>query len=163
MSSPSLLLALAPAATAVASRTVNAAHTAGENFASVLNNLLGTNKADSNEVGASTSAENASAPQPTLPESIRKLADQLRKWLEAQGTSSDYSIDFHLAPDGTTQLEVDGEATAEVRQLLASDTSWMAKLRQLASSMQADSANSFQANDISSVTIEIDQADTRIY
>jgi len=164
MSSPSLLLALAPAASAIASRTVNAVHTAGESFASVLGNLVGANQADSTEASGSTSAaKNTSAPQPTLPESIRSLADQLRKWLQDQGATSDYSIDFHLSPDGTSQLDVDGKPPDEIKQLLASDTSWMAKLRQLASSMQADSANRYQAAEVPSVTIEIDATDTRIY
>lgn len=130
----------------------------------MLSNLLhAPENESSSDTAKASAASGPSATQQTLPERIRNLADQLRKWLQDQGAASDYSIDFHLAADGTSQVEVDGASPAKVKEMLATDPTWMAKLRQLASSMQADAANRYQAGEVNSVTIAIDPADTRIY
>lgn len=159
MSSPSLLLALAPAATVVASRTMSAAQSAGESFANVLSNLV--NSGTENKIDASGTA-GASKPKTTLAESLQKLGNDLRDWLRENGANGAYSVEFHLAADGASQVEVSGDESESVKQLLATDESWITKLRQLAASMQAESAQRNPRSDLSPVTIQIDPNETRL-
>ena len=160
MTSPSLLLALAPAATVVATRTMAAAQSAGESFASVFSDLL-----QSDPVGASKSSQLSEDNQgaTTLSESFQSLAEKFRGWLREQGASEDYSVQYHLAADGEASVEVSGADSEQVEQLLASDTSWLSKLRQLAASVQAESAHRNSGSDLSSVTMEIGPTDSTIY
>jgi len=154
MNSPAFLLALAPAATAVASRTLAAAKETGESFVSMLGNVL--------DAPASTTATAAES-KPTLAETVQSLAEKLRSWLSEQGAGEDFSIDYHLAPDGESQLNVTGDSANNVRQLLATDSSWMEKLRQLASTMQAKSAQLSRDYTSQSVTIEIDPQHANVF
>lgn len=154
MNSPALLLALAPTATAVASRTVAAAKSAGESFASMLGNMI---DAPAKSAAASPEAK------PTLGETVQSLAEQLRRWLSEQGAGSDYSIDYHLTADGQSRLDVHGDSADQVNQLLASDPGWAAKLQQLASTLQAQSAQLNRDYMASSVTIAIDQYGAKAY
>ena len=148
MNSPAFLLALAPAATAVASRTVSAAKSTGESFVSLLGKAF-----ESPATVAPATAES----KPSLAETVQSIADKLRTWLREHGAGDDYSIDFHLAPDGESQLNVAGDSANNVKQLLATDSSWLEKLRQLASAMQSKSAQLSRDYTSPSVTIEIDQ------
>ena len=153
MNSPAILLALAPAATAVASRTVAAAKSTGESFVSMLGNIL--------DAPALTATPAQS--KPTLAESVQSLAEHLRSWLSEHGAGDDYSIDYHCAADGESQLNVTGDSADKVKQLLASDSNWVDKLRQLASTMQAKSAQLSRDYAAPAVTISIDQHDAIAY
>ena len=155
MNSPAFLLALAPAASAVATRTVAAAKSTGESFVSILSNML-------DDPAAKVSAT-STALKPTLAEAMQSLAEQLRVWLTEHGAGDDYSINYYQAADGESQLDVQGASAGEVKQLLAADTDWMAKLQQLASSMQAKSAQLNRDFVPNSVTIEIDQHDAKAF
>jgi hypothetical protein len=153
MNPPAFLLALAPAATAVACRTVAAAKNTGESFVSILGDMV--------DGPASTTIQAES--KPTLAETMQSLADKLRIWLSEHGAGDDYSINYHFAADGESQLNVIGDSAAKVEQLLASDPSWMDKLRQIATSMQAKSAQLSREYTSPSVTIEIDQQHANVY
>jgi hypothetical protein len=72
-------------------------------------------------------------------------------------------MDYHLTADGESQLNVSGDSANNVKQLLASDPSWMDKLRQLAAAMQAKTAQFSQDYASSSVTIEIDRQNANAY
>ncbi len=155
MNSPAFLLALAPAATVVASRTVSAAKNTGESFVSMLGNLL-----DAPVANATTTPSES---KPTLAETVQSLAEQLRSWLSEQGAGDDYSIDYHLTADGESQLKINGDSADKVKQLLALNSGWMDKLQQLASTMQAKSAQLSRDYTASSVTIAIDKHDAKAY
>ncbi len=148
MNPPAFLLALAPAATAVASRTVAAAKNTGETFASVLGNMLDRPET-TNEVETDS--------KPTLAETVQSVAEKIRTWLSEQGAGDHYSIDFHLTADGESQLDVTGDSANSVKQLLASDSSWLDKLRQLASTIQTKSAQLSRDYSSQSVSIKIDR------
>lgn len=147
MNSPAFLLALAPAATAVASRTVAAAKETGASFASMLGNML-----DAPTSSTTTPTEN----KPTFAETVQSLAEELRNWLSEHGVGGGYSIDYHLSADGEPKLAIDGDSAGKVEQLLASDSSWLDKLQQLASALQIKSAQLSRDYLASSVTLEID-------
>ncbi len=145
MNASAMLLALAPAATAVASRTAAAAQNIGESFASMF-------------AGASDSANRdaVSAAGPTLREALESLANEFRGWLNEHGVRGDYAVDYHMASDGQSQVSVSGDGAQEVEQLLASNPSWMDRLRQLASSAQAEFARRTGSFTSSPLSIEID-------
>lgn len=147
MNPPAFLLALAPAATAVAKHTVAAAKDTGASFASMLGNMTNA-----------TAAPLVAEPdlKPTLAETLQSLADKLRNWLSENGVDGEFAIDYHVAADGDSQFNVTGSSADSVKQLLATDSSWLDKLRQLASTMQAKSAQLSRDYASSSVTIEID-------
>ncbi|MDX1927249.1 MAG: hypothetical protein SFV81_12075 [Pirellulaceae bacterium] len=155
MNSPAFLLALAPAASAVASRTVSAAKDTGESFVSMLGSVF--------EAPANIPAVTTAEAKPSLAETLQSFAEKLRTWLSERGAGDDFSIDYHLAPDGESQFNVTGGAADNVKQLLASDPSWLDKLKQLASTMQAKSAQLSRDYTSSSVTIEIDPQHANIY
>jgi hypothetical protein len=155
MNSPAFLLALAPAASAVASRTVSAAKSTGESFVSMLGSVF--------ESPANTPAATTAEAKPTLAETLQSFANKLRTWLSERGAGDDFSIDYHLAPDGESQFSVAGEAADNVKQLIASDPSWLEKFKQLASTMQAKSAQLSRDYTSPSVTIEIDPQHANIY
>jgi hypothetical protein len=147
MNSPAFLLALAPAASAVAGRAVSAAKSTSESFVSMLGNVF-ESPANTNAIAAES--------KPTLAETLQSLAQTLRNWLSEQGAGDDFAIDFHLAPDGESQLNLAGEDAHSVQELLAIDSSWLDKLRQLASTMQVKSAQLSRDYTSPSVTIQID-------
>jgi hypothetical protein len=154
MNPPAFLLALAPAASAIASRTAVVAKNGGESFVSMLGNMF-----DDTATTNVTQAES----KPTLAETVQSFAEKLRSWLSEQGAGEDFSIDYHLAADGQSQVNVTGDSADEVKQLLASNSTWMDKLRQLASTMQAKSAQLSRDFTAPSITIEIDQHDAKVY
>jgi hypothetical protein len=143
MNSPAFLLALAPAASAVAGRAVSAAKSTSESFVSMLGTVF-ESPANTNAIAAES--------KPTLAETLQSLAQTLRNWLSEQGAGDD----FHLAPDGESQLNLAGEDAHSVQELLAIDSSWLDKLRQLASTMQVKSAQLSRDYTSPSVTIQID-------
>ena len=154
MNSPAFLLALAPAASAVAGRTVAAAKSTGESFVSMLGNMF--------DAPAALVSASPTELKPSLADSLTSLAEQMRGWLTEQGVGDDYSINYHQAADGESQLDVQGSAADEVKQLLASDAGWMAKLQQLASLLQSKSAQLNRDFVPNAVTIEIDQHQAKI-
>lgn len=112
---------------------------------------------------ATNAATTPAESKPTLAETVQSLAKQLRSWLSAQGAGGDYRIDYHLTADGESQFNIDGDSAAEVKQLLALDSSWMDKLGKLASTMQAKSAQLSRDHTAPSVTIKIDQHEAKVY
>jgi hypothetical protein len=60
-------------------------------------------------------------------------------------------------------LNVSGNSADKVQQLLASDSDWLSKFQQLASSIQAKSAQFSSDRLAPPVTIEIDQDDAKVY
>ncbi len=147
MNSPAFLLALAPAATAVAGKTLSVAKSTGESFASMMGNVF---DASTGPVPSGVEAK------PTLAETLQSLAKELRSWLSEKGVGENYAIDFHLAADGQSEFSVSGDSANEVKQLLATDSRWLDKLGQLALTMQAKSAQLSRDFTSSSVSIEID-------
>ncbi len=157
MNSPSLLLALAPVVTTVASQSIVAARSVSERFADSFRSLL------TSDVSSSSESEKATTSPPTLSDALQKLTDQFRDWLRERGVNGEYAVEFHLAADGEVQLDVSGESSEQVDGLLATDSSWFAQLRQLAASMQAESAHRHSGADLASVSIEISPESSRFY
>ncbi len=158
MNSPAFLLALAPAATAVASRTVAAAKNAGESFVS----LLGNSANSASVEGVQRSTESGAGTLSPA-ESLQAFAGKLRNWLSDHGVGNDFSIDFHLAADGEVQWNASGDSADDVKRMLALEPTWLEQLQKLASAIQIQSAQVSRDYSARAVAIEIDQHSAKAY
>lgn len=157
MSSTAFLLAIAaPTASLATSGLVATTQVVGHAFNNVLGAVVGKQAADNATATDETLAD------PTLSESLQSFAIKLRGWLGEQGVIDSYSISYHLEADGASNLDVSGAGAEQVKQLLAIKPNWLSELRQIAVSMQAQTAGLNGTGWANPARIDISDVDCRM-
>ncbi len=157
MNSALLLAIAAPAAGAVTRGLAATTQSVGSAFTSVLSAVGGKDL-------EGTAAEPRDTPaKPTLNQSLHTFATQLRSWLGERGAPNSYTINYRLEADGESTVDVTGDAAEQVKQLLASHPNWLAKLRQIATSLQSQSATLNGDGLASPADIQISDVDDRMW